>query len=172
MARTRSAGGRWRRRRDDEGGAGVFALMCVPVLVACFGLVVDVGGRLEMESQVQWTADQAARAAGQRIDTWAAQSDGVPTTMDVAAAVAAAEEVVSLAGMTGEVTVSDGRVQIVVTGHSTPRSSRSRPRSRSTLPRGSPTAWAWTRAPADHDTDEASQTQSRQEPCRATWWAT
>ena len=99
----------------DEGGSSVLILMCVPVLVAAFGLVVDYGGRLELEDQVQWTADQASRSAGQCIQQATVQYGNVPTQLDVEAARAAALDVVSAAGMAGTVIVADGRIEVAVT---------------------------------------------------------
>jgi len=108
----------WRRRRSgDEGASALLIVMCIPVLIAALGLVVDYGGRLETENQAQWTADQAARAAGERIEVSLAQTSGVPTALDASAAVTAGESVITAEGMTGTVTISDGRVQVAVQTH-------------------------------------------------------
>ena len=96
-------------------------LMCLPVLIAAFGLVVDYGGRLELEDQAQWTADQAARAAGQRIQEGTVQAGNLPTGLNVEAATAAARSVVAAAGMDGTVAVSDGRIEVRVTAQYDPK---------------------------------------------------
>lgn len=112
---------RRRARLGDEGGSSVLILMCVPVLVAAFGLVVDYGGRLELEDQAQWAADQAARSAGQCIQQSTVQSGNLPISLDVEAARAAALNVVTAAGMDGTVTVSDGRIEVRVTAQYDPK---------------------------------------------------
>jgi Flp pilus assembly protein TadG len=93
----------------------VLILMCVPVLVASLGLVVDTAGKLGLENQVQWTAEQAARAAGQQIQGPTAQHARGEVLVDVDSAVAAARQVVSSSGMTGTVQVVGGQVEVTVT---------------------------------------------------------
>ena|GEM_PF-1380114 len=105
-----------RRRRDEEGASALLVLMVFPVLVAALGLVVESGGLTLTRNQVQWTADQAARVAGQRIDPLVAQTSGAPSQTDLAAASAAAERIWSAVGMTGKIEVVDGQVVATVTG--------------------------------------------------------
>ena len=117
MIRTRKTAdvlARRRRHFGDEGASALLIMMCIPVLIAALGLVVDYGGRLGTENQAQWTADQAARAAGQRIQVSIAQTSGVPTTLDANTAVAAGESVITAEGMTGTVTIANGQVQVTV----------------------------------------------------------
>lgn len=104
------AAGRGRRVRGDDGHTGVLVLMCVPVLIAGFGVVVDLGGRYDAGNQVAWTAQQAARAAAQRLDAGGLQEGGTPTSWEVDQAAAAAQEVIGAAGMTGTVAFVDGEV--------------------------------------------------------------
>jgi Flp pilus assembly protein TadG len=90
----------------------VFVLMCVPVLIAGFGVVVDLGGRYDTGNQVAWTAQQAARAAAQRLDAGGLQEGAPPTAWDLGQAEAAGQEVIGAAGMTGTVTFADGEVHV------------------------------------------------------------
>ncbi len=96
----------WRRwsAEDDGGGEVILSAGLVLALLVGIGLVVDGGGQLHAQDQARWTAEQAARAAGQRIDTGAATSGTI--AVDRHQAKAAAEAVLAESGMAGGVRVS------------------------------------------------------------------
>ncbi|MCL2091343.1 MAG: pilus assembly protein TadG-related protein [Micrococcales bacterium] len=119
--RTGTADRRGSRARGDDGHTGVLVLMCVPVLIAGFGVVVDLGGRYEAGNQVAWTAQQAARAAAQRLDAGGLQEGYPPTSWDLDQAAAAGQEVIGAAGMTGTVTFVDGEVLVTTQTTYTPK---------------------------------------------------
>lgn len=111
------------RRRltdDDRGDASVMLIVVMVALIAMVGLVVDVGGRLRAADQAAYVARQAARAAGQQIETAQAQ-DGVRPDVTNSGAQAAANAVIGASGMTGAVDVSGQTVTVTVTTTYTPQ---------------------------------------------------
>jgi Flp pilus assembly protein TadG len=111
------------RRRltdDDRGDASIMLIVVMVALIAMVGLVVDVGGRLRAADEAAYVARQAARAAGQQIETAQAQ-DGVRPNVTNSGAQAAANAVISASGMAGAVDVSGQTVTVTVTTTYTPQ---------------------------------------------------
>lgn len=104
-------------RRTPDRGSGIAAYMVAMavVLFAFAGLVLDGGAALTARGQAADTAQQAARAGADALDVGSLRS-GV-LRADSAAAVAAAQAVLSAAGVDGQVGVAGS--QVTVTAHVT-----------------------------------------------------
>lgn len=108
------------RLADDRGDASIMLVVVMVALIAMLGLVVDVGGRLRAADEAAYVARQAARAAGQQIETSQAQ-DGTWPDVTNSGAQAAASSVIGAAGMNGSTSVSGQTVTVTVTTSYTPR---------------------------------------------------
>lgn len=106
--------------RDDRGEASVMLVVVMVALIAMLGLVVDVGGRLHTADEAAYVAHQAARAAAQQIEVTQAQDGRWPDVTN-SSAQAAAQAVITAAGMTGSVNVSGQTVTVTVTTTYAPR---------------------------------------------------
>lgn len=107
---------RWRRvcQTPDRGSAIVaYMLVMVVVLFAFAGLVLDGGAALTARGQAADTAQQAARAGADALDSGSLRSGALRA--DPAAAAAAARAVLSAAGVDGQVEVAGS--QVTVTAH-------------------------------------------------------
>jgi Flp pilus assembly protein TadG len=96
-------------RSDEQGEEGSVSLFLVVLLLAVFavfGLVVDGGARLDGQREATNQAEQAARAAAQAVNPTSLR-DGTTTTLDPAAARAAASRYLA---STGNVTLTGIRV--------------------------------------------------------------
>ena len=102
------------RLADDRGDASIMLVVVMVALIAMLGLVVDVGGRLRAADEAAYVARQAARAAGQQIETSQAQ-DGTWPDVTNSGAQAAASSVIGAAGMNGSTSVSGQTVTVTVT---------------------------------------------------------
>jgi len=111
----------WRREgRGEQGAVSVLVVMCIPALILVLGLVVDTAGKNDERDRTAWTAEQAARAAAEQIDLGAVR-EGQPTGYDLGAAQAAAQRVLSVAGMTGTMRLTDdGQVAVTATSQYQP----------------------------------------------------
>ena len=109
-----------RKLADDRGDASIMLVVVMVALIAMLGLVVDVGGRLRTGDDAAYIARQAARAAGQQIETTQAQDGSWPDVTN-SGAQAAANAVLAAAGMTGSTDVSGQTVTVTVTTTYTPR---------------------------------------------------
>jgi len=107
-------------RRGEQGSSAVLVLMCVPLLVAVLGLVVDLGGKNQENERAAWTAEHAARAAAQQVDLGEVR-DGQPSGYDLSAAQDAAQRVLSVAGMSGTISVADGQVTVTARSRYEPK---------------------------------------------------
>lgn len=96
--------------RDQRGmSLSPFVVGVLPALLIMIGLVVDGGAQSAAQRRAEGLAAAAARAAAD--DTAAARLAG--GAVDVAHAVARAQAVIATRpGVTGEVTVADGRVSV------------------------------------------------------------
>jgi hypothetical protein len=98
---------------DRERGGGVLAApaaVLVLALVLCLGLGIDGVRKAQLLASVTATAEEAARAGGQEVDTVALRRGVV--TLDVDRARDAALDHLAEAGMTGTVAVVDGAVWV------------------------------------------------------------
>lgn len=107
---------RWRlvHQTPDRGSAiAAYMLVMAVVLFAFAGLVLDGGAALTARGQAADSAQQAARAGADALDSGSLRT-GV-LRADPAAAVAAAQAVLSAAGVNGQVEVTGS--QVTVTAH-------------------------------------------------------
>ncbi|MFE9968234.1 pilus assembly protein TadG-related protein (plasmid) [Streptomyces sp. NBC_01724] len=100
--------------RRDDGGIAVFTAVCVIALLAIIGLVLDGGGKLRATERADSLALEAARAGGQALDPGAAVP-GTAIRVDPQAATAAAHAYLHRAGVSGQVSMSDGGTTLTVT---------------------------------------------------------
>ncbi len=101
-------------RRDDEGRIALLVIVLTVAVLAMIGLSVDGGGKVRALERADNLASEAARAAGQAI--YAPQAiEGGDKVVDPAAAVAAAQNYLTAAGVTGTVTVATDRKHVTVT---------------------------------------------------------
>ena len=98
----------------DRGSAiAAYMLVMAVVLFAFAGLVLDGGAALTARGQAADTAQQAARAGADALDSGSLRSGALQA--DPAAAAAAARAVLSAAGVDGQVEVAGS--QVTVTTH-------------------------------------------------------
>ena len=101
-------------RRDDEGRIALLVIVLTVAVLAMIGLSVDGGGKVRALERADNLASEAARAAGQAI--YAPQAiEGGDKVVDPAAAVAAAQNYLTAAGVTGTVAVDRKHVTVTVT---------------------------------------------------------
>ena len=91
----------------------VTVIVLIPGLLMIIGLAVDGGAKVQATQRANAVADEAARAGGQALDRGAALSGEV--TLDIAAAVAAAQAYLAAADVPGSVAVLDGDTLLVTT---------------------------------------------------------
>lgn len=105
----------WRRaRRDDDGRIALLVIVLVVAVLAMIGLSVDGGGKVRALERADNLASEAARAAGQAINAPQAIQGGAKV-VNPAAAVAAAQNYLTAAGVTGTVATSPDGTHITVT---------------------------------------------------------
>jgi hypothetical protein len=102
------------RLRGDEGRIALLAAVLTFAVLAMIGLSVDGGGKIRALQRADRLAAEAARAAGQAIDAEQAVPGG-PKVVDPPAAVAAAQNYLAAAGVTGTVAIAEDRQHITVT---------------------------------------------------------
>src|SRR5919204_5084418 len=108
------AGRRQTRVPRDEGRIALLVVVLAVAVLAMIGLSVDGGGKIRALERADNLASEAARAAGQAI--YAPQAiEGGDKVVDPAAAVAAAQNYLTAAGVTGTVTVEPDRKHVTVT---------------------------------------------------------
>ncbi|MCL2466970.1 MAG: pilus assembly protein TadG-related protein [Micrococcales bacterium] len=101
------------RRLDDGGGAELFVLVSVMAMLVALGLVVDGGGYMRAKDDAVWCAQQAARAAAERIDLEQVQETGSTPVLVGSVADATAQQVAGGAGMAGVSALNaDGSVTV------------------------------------------------------------
>ena len=102
------------RRPDDEGRIALLVIVLTVAVLAMIGLSVDGGGKIRALERADNLASEAARAAGQAI--YAPEAiEGGDKVVDPAAAVAAAQNYLAAAGVTGTVAVAADRKHVTVT---------------------------------------------------------
>jgi len=98
----------------DEGRIALLAIVLTVAVLAMIGLSVDGGGKVRALERADSLASEAARAAGQQI--LAAQAiQGGDKVVDPTAAMAAAQDYLAAAGVTGTVTITPDHKHITVT---------------------------------------------------------
>lgn len=108
------------RKIDDQGGTELFMLVVVFALLIGLGLVVDGGGYMRAKDQAGWCAEQAARAAAERVDLIQVQTDGMAVVLSGPAASTASQSAAD-GGMVGTTTLNaDGSVTVTCTTEYTP----------------------------------------------------
>jgi len=101
-----------KRTRDERGSVSLYWAVVIMAIFAIVGLVVDGGGKVQATQQADEIAREAARAAGEQIETSAAA--GGQLTVDTAAGANAARDWLKTAGITGTVTINGATVTIDV----------------------------------------------------------
>ncbi len=108
-----------RRPRGDQGSVSLLLVVAVFSLLIAVGLVVDGGQKLRSSQRASDAAGEAARAAVLSIEP-GSTIRGQRPQVDQGAARRAAEDYLQRAGVSGSVTVGDGRVQVRTTSSFTP----------------------------------------------------
>lgn len=101
------------RRRNDRGSISIWFATSSFIMVVLVGLVVDVGGQVQVQQHARAVAAQAARAGAQELDASSVRGRGL--VIDPASARAAAIAYLRATGVSGTVTVSDGTLLTVRT---------------------------------------------------------
>ena len=100
--------------RTDEGRIALLVLVLAFAVLVMIGLAVDGGGKMRAMQRADNIAAEAARAAGQAIEPSQAIPGG-PKVVNPGQAVAAGQDYLRAAGVTGTVAPSGDRRQVVVT---------------------------------------------------------
>lgn len=103
------------RRHDERGSITVWLALASFVMIFLVGLAVDLGGHVHAHERAHDVAAQAARAGGEEVEG-AAAIQGRQLTIDPAAARAAAQRYLDVAGVDGTVSIHNGNT-ITVTVH-------------------------------------------------------
>lgn len=104
----------WSRMRDERGLAiSVWIVMIVPAVVLMFGVAYDLAGQFAAKRHAYEVAAQAARVAGQQIDTDTYMS-GQRVVVDSTRARSAAVAYIRSNGMTGSATMTSSTTLTVI----------------------------------------------------------
>jgi len=103
------------RRHDERGSITVWLALSSFVMIFLVGLAVDLGGQVHAHERAHDVAAQAARAGGEEVQGSAA-IQGRELTINPAAARAAAQRYLDVAGVGGTVSISNANT-IFVTVH-------------------------------------------------------
>jgi hypothetical protein len=106
-------------RRSDRGSITPFFVVTVIALLIGIGITVDGSGRTRAEGRAYDVAAEAARRGVQQIEEGSALL-GISGTVDEAAAIAAAEDFIAAAGMSGSVRVVGNTLEVTTTTTYTP----------------------------------------------------
>lgn len=98
----------------DAGRIGLFVAVLIPTLLALVGLGADGARYVRASQRAENIAREAARAGGQVID-FTQSIPGGPHRIDPEPALAATQDYLTAAGVTGTVTVNDDQDQIIIT---------------------------------------------------------
>jgi Flp pilus assembly protein TadG len=102
------------RLRNDRGAITITYAILLPVLIAIIGLGADNSRHSLAQDHALNVAREAARAGGQAIDASVAIPGGTKQ-VDVAKAIAAANDYLATAGVTGVISVAPDRQHLAVT---------------------------------------------------------
>ena len=108
-----------RRPGDQDGSVSLLLVVAVFGLLIAVGLVVDGGQKIRSSQRADDVAAEAARAAVQSIDP-GTTIRGQRPRVDERSARTAAQDYLRRAGVSGSVTVGDGRVQVRTSSTFTP----------------------------------------------------
>lgn len=96
--------------RDERGSIVLYFAIVIAALLLVVGFVVDGAGRIRATQQADQVAREAARQAGQALDSQAIRGAGV--SIDPGAGRAAALNYLAAAGVNGNVTFSGSTVRV------------------------------------------------------------
>ncbi len=102
-----------RLRTDQSGAVALFTAVMVLALLATIGLVLVGGQKITALREATNIADNAARAGAQHVDLDSIR-DGGPAELDSAAAIAAANNYLSVVGHSGTPVVSGDTITVTV----------------------------------------------------------
>lgn len=110
------------RRRHDEKGTALTtgAVLLVTVFTLVLGIAVDLSGQVQAKRQAFDVAAQAARVAGQHLDTDRFFDTTGSFRLSTPAARRAALDYIEHAGMTGDVTIDGTDITVTATAQYTP----------------------------------------------------
>jgi Flp pilus assembly protein TadG len=106
--------------RDESGSVSVWAALIVAALTLIVGISVDLTGQIAAKQHATDIAAQAARIAGQQLDSNAAMGGGPHARVDITKARTTALAFISGAGMEGTVNVTSG-TRLLITATATYR---------------------------------------------------
>lgn len=108
--------------RHDEKGTALTtgAVLLVTVLTLILGIAVDLSGQVQTKRQAFDVATQAARVAGQQLDTDRLFDDRGGFRLSTDSARQAALDYIERAGMTGQVTIDGTDITVTATAQYTP----------------------------------------------------
>lgn len=109
-------------RRHDEKGTALTtgAVLLVTVFTLILGIAVDLSGQVQTKRQAFDVAAQAARVAGQQLDTDRFLDTAGSFRLSTNAARQAALDYIEQAGMTGDVTIDGTDITVTATAQYTP----------------------------------------------------
>lgn len=102
------------RRHDERGSVTLWALLTAITFTLIVGISVNLTGQIHAKQRATDVAAQAVRDAGQRVNPTTLMGGRPISTVNAAAAKAAAQHTITGAGMTGTVTIQGG-VRVTVT---------------------------------------------------------
>lgn len=102
----------------DRGTITLFVAILVVAIFAALGLVVDGARKLAVASHTSSTASEAARAGAQQLSGGAIT--GSAASINPSAAVSAAQQYLSAAGVRGSVTINGDTLQVTTQEQWTP----------------------------------------------------
>ena len=105
---------------DERGSVSVWAALIVAAVTLIVGISVDLTGQIAAKQYATDIAAQAARVAGQQLDSNAVMGGGPRARVDVTSARATALAFIRGAGMEGTVTVTSG-TRLLITATATYR---------------------------------------------------
>lgn len=109
-------------RRHDEKGTALTtgAVLLVTVFTLILGIAVDLSGQVQTKRQAFDVAAQAARVAGQQLDTDRFLDTTGSFRLSTTTARQAALDHIERAGMTGDVTIDGTDITVTATAQYTP----------------------------------------------------
>jgi Flp pilus assembly protein TadG len=100
--------------RRERGSVTIWLALASLVMIVLVGVAVDLSGQVYAQQHARDVAAQAARTAGQEIDT-AQGMRGARAQTNATQAIAAAKAYLAAAGMSGDARITGGGTTITVT---------------------------------------------------------
>ncbi|MBD0742955.1 TadE/TadG family type IV pilus assembly protein [Streptomyces sp. CBMA152] len=100
----------------DRGSMSLFFALSALAILMVLGLLVDGGGALNAANRATSLAQEAARTAGQQLNT-AQAVEGTAITVDPDAAAGAARDYLAARNVDGDVAITDGGQTLNITVH-------------------------------------------------------